>query len=126
MTLDPDRFESPLTMTHHLPTLADIANPALTRALQHKLDQKTKPQGSLGRLEGLALQLGQILGTASPELVASWQAAKGPLSVLTGFERSGVSDIPPAEFHTRLALLSACLPGRISRRSEAVAEAVPR
>ena len=33
-----------------LPLLADIADPALTQALQHKLDQKTKPQGSLGRL----------------------------------------------------------------------------
>ena len=57
-------------MTHHLPTLADIANPALTQALQHRLDQKTKPQGSLGRLEGLALQLGQILGTSSPEMLS--------------------------------------------------------
>ena len=53
-----------------LPLLADIADPALTQALQHKLDQKTKPQGSLGRLELLALKIGQILGGASMQLAS--------------------------------------------------------
>jgi len=55
-------------MTISLPTLADIRTPALTQALQHKLNNKTKPLGSLGRLEALALQLGEILGTESPVL----------------------------------------------------------
>jgi nicotinate-nucleotide--dimethylbenzimidazole phosphoribosyltransferase len=56
--------------TFTLPTLADIRTPAHTQALQHKLDYKTKPLGSLGRIEALALHLGEILDTASPSLTA--------------------------------------------------------
>jgi nicotinate-nucleotide--dimethylbenzimidazole phosphoribosyltransferase len=56
-------------MNTTLPTLDNICTPALTQALQHKLNNKTKPLGSLGRLEQLALQLGEILGSASPTLV---------------------------------------------------------
>lgn len=52
-----------------LPTLSNLRSPALTQALQHKLNHKTKPLGSLGRLEALALQLGEILGTENPTLV---------------------------------------------------------
>ena len=55
-------------MNAHLPLIADITDPQLTQALQHKLNNKTKPLGSLGRLEQLALRLGQIQGTASPRL----------------------------------------------------------
>ena len=55
-------------MNAHLPLIADIADPQLTQALQHELDHKTKGGGSLGRLERLALRLGQIQGPASPRL----------------------------------------------------------
>jgi len=55
-------------MHNTLPILADIANPALSQALQHKLDHKTKPLGSLGMLETLARRLGEILGTETPVL----------------------------------------------------------
>ncbi len=53
-----------------LPLLADLTDAALTARLQHLLDHKTKPVGSLGRLEQLALRLGQILGSEAPRLEA--------------------------------------------------------
>ena len=42
-------------MTHSLLTLASIADPVLTESLQHALNNKTKPLGSLGRLEDLEI-----------------------------------------------------------------------
>ncbi len=45
-------------------------DPAALRArLQRRLDQKTKPLGSLGRIEALALQIGLILRSEQPVLV---------------------------------------------------------
>jgi len=57
-------------MNFTIPTLDDITQPALAARLQHLLDNKTKPLGSLGRLEALVQRIGLILGTASPELTA--------------------------------------------------------
>lgn len=50
------------------PPIADLEDTALRQRLQHRLDQKTKPPGSLGRLETLALQLGLVLGSETPVL----------------------------------------------------------
>ena len=49
-------------------TIHAIDNPELARRLREKLDHQTKPVGSLGKIEMLALQIGLILGTDMPEL----------------------------------------------------------
>ena len=46
----------------------DAPDEALRATLQAAIDDKTKPLGSLGRLEALALQIGMIRGGTTPEL----------------------------------------------------------
>ena len=55
-------------MLFQTPKIMKIANSELAKRLQHKLDNKTKPVGSLGRIESLALRIGLILGAESPNL----------------------------------------------------------
>ena len=48
--------------------IPELHEPELAAALQRALDNKTKPLGSLGRIEALAQRLGLILGNAQPHL----------------------------------------------------------
>ena len=57
-------------MTFVVPVIEDLHDPALSARLQHLIDHKTKPVGSLGVLETLALRIGAILGSESPRLEA--------------------------------------------------------
>ncbi|GAD22232.1 NaMN:DMB phosphoribosyltransferase [Acidovorax sp. MR-S7] len=59
-----------MTTSSLLPSIGDLHDAALAARLQHRIDHKTKPLGSLGQLERLALRLGLILGTETPALQA--------------------------------------------------------
>ncbi len=74
-----------------LPVLPNL-DPSMPARIQAHLDDLTKPQGSLGRLESLALQLAWIAGTPRPENPCA--------HILTfagdhGIARHGISAFPP-------------------------------
>src|SRR5260363_13173 len=50
------------------PLLSTDSDSTLHRALIHRMDGKTKPPGSLGRLEEMALQMGMIQQTITPQV----------------------------------------------------------
>lgn len=65
----------------------------LSAALQHKIDQKTKPLGALGKLEPLAMQLGLIQQTLTPTLC---QPVMMVFAADHGIVAAGVSPYPQA------------------------------
>jgi len=73
------------------PKLQDLQQPALCAQLQFKLNNKTKPVGSLGQLETLAQQLGLILQTESPLLRAPQLVV---FAADHGLAKQGVSAYP--------------------------------
>lgn len=69
-----------------------LLDPSRKPAIQTHLDDLTKPQGSLGRLESLGLQLAWIAGTSRP---ADPEAYLLTFAGDHGIARHGVSAFPP-------------------------------
>jgi nicotinate-nucleotide--dimethylbenzimidazole phosphoribosyltransferase len=76
----------------------------VVRAAQGELDRKTKPRGSLGRLERLAVQLAGIAGTVTPEPV---RAAIVVAAADHGYAEEGVSAYPQEVTRQMLANFAA-------------------
>jgi nicotinate-nucleotide--dimethylbenzimidazole phosphoribosyltransferase len=81
------------SLSHDLPAITPTADAALQVRLQHKIDHKTKPLGALGRLEGLALQLGLIQRSETPVLT---QPQMVVFAADHGVAAEGVSAFPQA------------------------------
>jgi len=112
-----------------LPTLPCL-DPARKPGIQAHLDDLTKPQGSLGRLESLALQMAWISGELRPPEPEAF--------ILTfagdhGIARQGVSAFPPEVTPQMVANIAAggaaisvlCRTSRIQHRVIDVGVAVP-
>lgn len=77
-----------------LPLVAHTVNPLLQAAAQNRIDQKTKPPGALGQLEGLALQLALI--QQQPECIRLHAPQMLVFAGDHGIAAEGVSAFPQA------------------------------
>ena len=81
-----------MTTQDLIPEIPSLHDGALAAALRHRIDRKTKPLGALGRLEGLMLRLGLILGTEQPRLTEPQMMV---FAADHGLAAHGVSAYPP-------------------------------